>query len=160
MVCPCGLCFGAAMLVPSACSKFSECSTQQKKAAALFLIPLVMAAAWAYSAPDCIKCVASCGQMQMQLLGFVALWLLAVKVPTHPACPTWWHCSPSPTSPPTRTRPQNVASADSKPKECSEGCCEKPQQAPAAEKPAGDFQDYVHVAPLTPAEVAKAAPGA
>ena len=165
MVCPCGLCFGA-IFVPSALAKFSECSTAQKKAAALFGIPLVMAVTWAYSAPDCLKCVASCGQMQMQLVGFVALWLLAVKVP-RPQQPIEATldlpdvCTAQAAHSPTHTHAsQNVASADSKPKECSEGYCEEPQQASASDKLAGDFSDYVHVAPLTPAEAAEAAPGA
>lgn len=104
--------------------------------------------------------------MQMQLLGFVALWLLAVKVPALAAqLARHFVALDSPGCPhsPTRTHAsQNVASADSKPKDCSEGCCEHPQQAPCPDKPAGDFSDYVHVSPLTPAEAAqaKAAPGA
>ena len=105
MVCPCGVGGVALFALPAAFAKFNALPAPKKKAAALFLVPLVMAlAAWCtpwrrtsqhtvapqpcsrraasrcrYLKPGCASCFSECPQTRNMGLGFAALWLLAIK---------------------------------------------------------------------------------
>lgn len=104
MVCPCGVGGVALFALPAAFAKFNALPAPKKKAAALVLVPLVLAlAAWCapatnqpthsraatlsrrltprcrYLKPGCTSCFSECPQTRNMGLGFAALWLLAIK---------------------------------------------------------------------------------
>mmetsp|Transcript_57960 Transcript_57960/g.139127 ORF Transcript_57960/g.139127 Transcript_57960/m.139127 type:complete len:109 (-) Transcript_57960:84-410(-) len=79
MVCPCGVGGVALFALPAAFAKFNALPAPKKKAAALVLVPLVLALAAWYLKPGCTSCFSECPQTRNMGLGFAALWLLAIK---------------------------------------------------------------------------------